>query len=143
MGGLLLRQTDACCENSLGKSREPSLKLRPQRSKEIVAEQLCLTFCSGHCASLKVLLPGLGKPYFHFTLPTFCPYLVEVCTGRSVCLCVSVALFVLQSKKLSNLVLSLSIQPHYIHIRTVNLQVCIHVAIQTDTDSTVVVHPLA
>ena len=248
LGRLLLRQTDARCENSLGKSREPSLKLRPQRSKEVVAEQLCpdgvfflflffvffkgiplfllfiylfiyfwlcwvfvsvqglslvaasgghsssrcaglslsqplflrstssrragsvvvahgsscsaacgifpdqgsnpcprhwqadsqplhhqgspaLMFCSGHCASLKVLLPGLGKPYFHFTLPTFCPYLVEVCTGRSVCLCVSVALFVLQSKKLSNLLLSLNIQPHYIHICTVNLQVCIHVAI--------------
>lgn len=76
-------------------------------------------------ASLKALLPGFGKPCFGFTLQTSCLCLVEVSVCRWICMCVSVAPFFLQSaKETLNLVLPLNIQPHYIHISTVNGYTC-------------------
>lgn len=64
-----------------------------------MAEQFALGCCRRHCASLKALLHGPGKLSFHFTFPVFCLCLVEVRVGRSMCMCVTEALFVPQSVK--------------------------------------------
>lgn len=56
----------------------------------------------------------------------------------------SLALFVLQSKKLSNLVLPLNIEPRDIHTSTVNVYMYArHVVLGLDMDSTMMSYPLA